>query len=192
MEACTLSATAHLLCIPQRPDAAAPLGDSVRTETVTAMARSILSDHAWDRLPILADALEEAGCTNAVLLAHFRHCGQHKHTCWGLSEVLARPTVTISASQPSEEQIRRDVARITGQRVYREDDRDYRPKGWSYQRYSAVAAGFIAVVLLSIRLAIQYGVTMLPSPTVPPPRVYGGGGGQSPIPGLKPVPSKRF
>ena len=32
---------------------------------------------AFDRLPILADALEEAGCTDAEILAHRRQPGEH-------------------------------------------------------------------------------------------------------------------
>ena len=40
-----------------------------RSETVTALATGIHFDNAFDRLPILADALEEAGCDDAEVLA---------------------------------------------------------------------------------------------------------------------------
>lgn len=42
------------------------------TPTVMALASAIYSDRAFDRLPILADALEEAGCTDQAILHHLR------------------------------------------------------------------------------------------------------------------------
>jgi hypothetical protein len=52
------------------------------SSTVAALARGIDADRAFDRLPILADALEEAGCDDADLLAHLRAEGPHAHGCW--------------------------------------------------------------------------------------------------------------
>ena len=43
-----------------------------RTETVLAIARGILMEDAFDRYPILADAIEEAGCDDYELLAMLR------------------------------------------------------------------------------------------------------------------------
>jgi len=40
-----------------------------------------------DRLPILADALEEAGCDNAEFLNHCRGPGPHVFGCWALDLV---------------------------------------------------------------------------------------------------------
>jgi hypothetical protein len=42
------------------------------------------------RLAVLADALEEAGCTDADLLGHLRGPGPHTRACWCLDLVLAR------------------------------------------------------------------------------------------------------
>jgi hypothetical protein len=42
------------------------------------------------RLAVLADALEEAGCTDAELLAHFRSPGPHYRGCWALDVVLGK------------------------------------------------------------------------------------------------------
>src|SRR5262249_37759649 len=42
---------------------------------VTKLAKGIYSQRGFDRLPILADALEDAGCDNADLLAHCRGPG---------------------------------------------------------------------------------------------------------------------
>jgi hypothetical protein len=58
-----------------------------RTETVRLLAGGVHADQAFDRLPILADALEEAGCDNAELLAHCRGPGPHVPGCWALDLV---------------------------------------------------------------------------------------------------------
>jgi hypothetical protein len=60
-----------------------------RTSSVLGIARSVEEDQGFDRLPILADALEEAGCTSADLLAHCRSEGDHVRGCWALDRVLA-------------------------------------------------------------------------------------------------------
>ena len=48
-----------------------------RTGAVVGLARGIDRGAAYDRLPILADALEEAGCDNPDILAHCRRPGDH-------------------------------------------------------------------------------------------------------------------
>ena len=60
------------------------------SSTVVSLARSIQSDQAFDRLPILADALEEAGCDNAEILAHCRGDGPHLRSCWVVDLLLGR------------------------------------------------------------------------------------------------------
>jgi hypothetical protein len=42
------------------------------------------------RLAVFADALEDAGCTRAELLAHLRSPGPHVRGCWALDAVLAK------------------------------------------------------------------------------------------------------
>ena len=54
------------------------------TETVVALRDAILAEKAFDRLPILADALEEAGCDNRFILDHLRGDDDHAHMCWVL------------------------------------------------------------------------------------------------------------
>jgi hypothetical protein len=51
------------------------------TPTVTSLAQAIYDDRAFDRLPILADALEDAGCTDHDILAHCRGGGEHVRGC---------------------------------------------------------------------------------------------------------------
>jgi hypothetical protein len=43
---------------------------------------AIYQERAFDRLPVLADALEEAGCSNVDILAHCRSGGEHVRGCW--------------------------------------------------------------------------------------------------------------
>jgi hypothetical protein len=48
---------------------------------IAKMARVIYDERALDRMPILADALEEAGCTDTEILSHCRG-GAHTRGCW--------------------------------------------------------------------------------------------------------------
>jgi hypothetical protein len=52
------------------------------TPTVIGLADAMTADGAFDRLPILADALEEAGCDDADILGHARGPGPHVRGCW--------------------------------------------------------------------------------------------------------------
>jgi hypothetical protein len=61
-----------------------------RTPSVTAVARAIYDERRFGDLPILADALEEAGCTSAELLDHCRSGGDHVRGCWAVDLVLDR------------------------------------------------------------------------------------------------------
>ncbi|MBA4186914.1 MAG: hypothetical protein C0467_02735 [Planctomycetaceae bacterium] len=45
-------------------------------------------NETFDVLPILADALEEAGCSNPEILDHCRGSAKHKHTCWVIDLLL--------------------------------------------------------------------------------------------------------
>ena len=56
--------------------------------TVPHLARSIYEDRRFTDLPILADALEEAGCTDPGILGHCRSGGEHVRGCWCLDLVL--------------------------------------------------------------------------------------------------------
>jgi hypothetical protein len=60
------------------------------SETAKALADGVQADQAFERLPILADALEEAGCTDTDLLAHLREPGHHVRGCWALDLVLGK------------------------------------------------------------------------------------------------------
>jgi hypothetical protein len=55
---------------------------------IPGLARSIDDDAGFDRLPILGDALEEAGCTDRAILDHCRGPGPHVRGCWVVDLVL--------------------------------------------------------------------------------------------------------
>jgi hypothetical protein len=55
------------------------------------LARAIYEGRLFDDLPVLADALEDAGCTDAELLGHLRGGGEHRRGCWALDLVLGYP-----------------------------------------------------------------------------------------------------
>jgi hypothetical protein len=57
---------------------------------VVKLARVIYDEGGFERLPILADTLEEAGCTAVALLDHLRGPGPHAKGCWGLDLSLGR------------------------------------------------------------------------------------------------------
>ena len=59
--------------------------------TVRKLAEGIYQDQAFDRLPILADALEEAGCADEAILSHLRGPGPHVRGCWVLDLLLGQP-----------------------------------------------------------------------------------------------------
>jgi hypothetical protein len=60
------------------------------TTTVVGLAEGVYADRAFDRLPILADALEEAGCDDADILAHCRGDGPHVRGCWVVDLLLGK------------------------------------------------------------------------------------------------------
>jgi hypothetical protein len=65
-----------------------PFEPSWRTEAVVGLSQGIYDDRAFGRLPVLADALEDAGCADADILAHCRDDGPHARGCWVVDAVL--------------------------------------------------------------------------------------------------------
>jgi hypothetical protein len=58
--------------------------------TVRKIAQTIYEERRLGDLPILADALEEAGCENARILAHCRESGTHVRGCWVIDLLLRK------------------------------------------------------------------------------------------------------
>jgi hypothetical protein len=58
--------------------------------TIPRLAQVIYQEQAFDRLGILADALEDAGCTDPVILGHLRGPGPHAQGCFVLDLLLGK------------------------------------------------------------------------------------------------------
>jgi hypothetical protein len=54
------------------------------------LARSLYEERRFEDMPVLADALEEAGCQDAAVLEHCRGPGPHVRGCWVLDVVLGK------------------------------------------------------------------------------------------------------
>jgi hypothetical protein len=50
--------------------------------TITHIVQSIIKSKQWDELPVLADALQEAGCSDPFILNHLREGRKHARSCW--------------------------------------------------------------------------------------------------------------
>jgi hypothetical protein len=71
---------------PFRPVAVDP---TWRTAAVVALARSIYEDRRREDTPLLADALEEAGCGDEGMLSHCRS-SEHARGCWVVDLLLGK------------------------------------------------------------------------------------------------------
>ena len=79
-----------LLCIFGNPFRPVAFDPAWRTSKALAIAQGIYDERAFDRLPILADALQDAGCENEDILSHLRGDGPHVKGCWALDLVLGK------------------------------------------------------------------------------------------------------
>jgi hypothetical protein len=76
--------------LPFRPLPADPSWLAWNDRTVVKLAQTIYDDRAYDWLPILANALEDAGCSEVDILAHCRGSGPHVRACWVVDLVLGK------------------------------------------------------------------------------------------------------
>jgi hypothetical protein len=60
------------------------------TSDVVGLARAIYDDKAFERMPILADALMDAGCEDEQVIGHCRGDGRHERGCWVVDLVLGK------------------------------------------------------------------------------------------------------
>jgi hypothetical protein len=56
----------------------------------TQLARTIYEERRFAELPLLADALEEAGCTDPLIVSHCRGRTEHVRGCWVLDLILEK------------------------------------------------------------------------------------------------------
>jgi hypothetical protein len=73
-----------------RPAAINPAWLAWNDTTAQKIAQAIYDERAFDLMPILADALEEAGCTDANILHHCRQPAEHVRGCWVIDLVLGK------------------------------------------------------------------------------------------------------
>ena len=78
----------ELIPFPKRQVAFTP---AWRTSDVMPLARGIYDERAFDRMPILADALQDSGCDSDDILNHLRDPhATHVRGCWALDLVLSK------------------------------------------------------------------------------------------------------
>ncbi len=61
-----------------------------RTETAVGLADTMYNPRTFAAMPILADALQDAGCEDAAILSHCRGGGPHVRGCWVVDLVLGK------------------------------------------------------------------------------------------------------
>jgi hypothetical protein len=57
---------------------------------VPQLAQTIYEERRFREMPILADALEDAGCTDEAILSHCRSSGPHVRGCWVVDAILGK------------------------------------------------------------------------------------------------------
>jgi hypothetical protein len=72
---------------PFRPVAFSP---DWRSDTTVSLARQMYESREFSAMPILADALQDAGCDNDDILNHCRCDGAHVRGCWVVDLVLGK------------------------------------------------------------------------------------------------------
>jgi hypothetical protein len=88
---------ALLRCVIGNPFRPVPISSSSQSPQVVALAQAAYDERELPagtldttRLAVLADALEEAGCTNADILSHLRGPGPHVRGCWAVDLILGK------------------------------------------------------------------------------------------------------
>jgi len=67
-----------------------------RNGFVAHLARDLYDGDRWDEVPVLGDALEDAGCTDRTVLEHCHGKGPHVRGCWVVDRLLGR----VPAARP--------------------------------------------------------------------------------------------
>ncbi|MBN9119700.1 MAG: hypothetical protein J0I06_11180 [Planctomycetes bacterium] len=61
-----------------------------RTDTAVMLARSIVTRRTFDLMPVLSDALMDAGCEDGRVIGHCRSSRPHARGCWVLDAILEK------------------------------------------------------------------------------------------------------
>ena len=82
--------TGLLRCLFGNPFRPRPEHEAWVTPEVTALAEAIYAERAFERMPVLADALEASGCAHAGLIDHCRSGQEHARGCWVVDLLLGK------------------------------------------------------------------------------------------------------
>jgi hypothetical protein len=87
-----------------------------RTSDVVGLAQAVYEDRVFDRLPILGDALMDAGCDDEQVLAHCRSDGPHVRGCWLVDLILNKgqlvePAPSLVAEEDQTDEFERRCAK---------------------------------------------------------------------------------
>ena len=77
-------------CVFGNPFRPRPVRQAWLGHEVTALAAAIYAERAFERMPVLAGALETAGCPSADPIEHCRAGRQHARGCWVLDLLLGK------------------------------------------------------------------------------------------------------
>jgi hypothetical protein len=82
--------TALLHCIFGNPFRPVAFSGDWRTETALILAQQMYESCDFEAMPILADALQDAGCENDDILTHCRGESRHVRGCWVIDQILGK------------------------------------------------------------------------------------------------------
>jgi hypothetical protein len=85
-------------CIFGNPFRSIDVDSRWRTSTVVDLATAIYEERQFQNLPILADALMDAGCDSQELIKHCRDDGPHVLGCWPVDLILGKSEPPYSDS----------------------------------------------------------------------------------------------
>ena len=72
------------------PFRAVTFGPAGLTPAIKSLGDAIYVERAFERMPVLGDALEEAGWNSVEVLAHCREPGEHVRGCWLVDALLGK------------------------------------------------------------------------------------------------------
>jgi hypothetical protein len=75
---------------PFRPVIVDPAWLTWHDALLVSMAQQMYESRDFRDMPVLADALEEAGCTNQDILDHCRQPDEHVRGCWVIDALLGK------------------------------------------------------------------------------------------------------
>ncbi|HEY7155523.1 MAG TPA: hypothetical protein VH575_16290 [Gemmataceae bacterium] len=79
-----------IFCNPFRPITFDPAWLTWHEDLLVSMAQQMYDSRDFNDMPVLGDAMEEAGCQDQDILDHCRSRGEHVRGCWVVDLVLGK------------------------------------------------------------------------------------------------------